>query len=121
MKIFMVIIFSVFISADVFGMNIKSIQCGSGVKNRQVVKKSSIFKVGDTVCCLSDVRNIKKNTYIIHRWVFDSGHLDIKLKVKPYARFRTWSCKKIRSAGVWKLEIIDSKDKLLKEKIFVVK
>ncbi len=121
MKMALSFIFVVFMAVSAFGMDVYSIQCGLGVKNRQIVKKSDTFKVGDIIYCLSDVRNIKKNTYILHRWVFDNTYYDIKLDVKPYPRFRTWSYKRARTSGVWKLEVLSKGGKLLKEKIFVVK
>ena len=106
-----------------FGITVESVQCGLGVKNRTIVKPSDSFKVGDRVWCLSVIKDIKKPTFIVHRWVLDDRHFDVKLKVRPYKRFRTWSYKTIYPSmkGVWKLEILDSKGKLLREKIFTVK
>ncbi len=106
-----------------FGITVEGIQCGLGVKNRTIVKPSDSFKVGDRVWCLSVIKDIKKPTFIVHRWVLDDRHFDVKLMVKPYKRFRTWSYKTIYPSmkGVWKLEILDSRGKLLREKIFTVK
>ncbi len=106
-----------------FGITVESIQCGLGIKSRSIVKPSDSFKVGDRVWCLSTLKDIKKPTFVIHRWVLDDRHFDVKLKVKPYKRFRTWSYKTIYPSmkGVWKLEILDSNGKLLREKIFTVK
>ncbi len=111
----------IFVTINSFGIDVASIQCGLGVKNRIILKKSDTFKTGDVIYCLSNIKDIKKNTYVIHRWVFDNTYYDIKLKVRPYKRFRTWSYKTARNPGVWKLEVLDKNGKLLKEKIFVVK
>ncbi len=121
MKTTLIGLFIVFIAFGAFGMNVQSIQCGLGVKNRKVLKKGDTFKVGDTIYCLSDIRNIKKNTYVIHRWVFNGTYYDIKLDIKPYPRFRTWSYKVARQYGVWKFEVLNKNGKLLKEKILIVK
>ncbi len=121
MKMALSLVFVVFMAVSSFGMDVQSIQCGLGVKNRQILKKSDNFKVGEVIYCLSDVRNVKKNTFIIHRWVYNDTYYDIKLNVKPYNRFRTWSYKTARNPGVWKIEVLDSNGKLLGEKIFVVK
>ena len=106
-----------------FAITVESIQCGLGVKNRTIVKPSDSFKVGDRVWCLSVLTNIKKPTYIVHRWVLNGRHFDVKLKVKPYKKFRTWSYKTIYPSmkGVWKLEVLNKNGKLLREKIFTVK
>ncbi len=106
-----------------FAIDVENIVCGSGVKNRQIINPSDEFKVGGKVWCLSTITHIKKPTFIIHRWVFEGRHFDVKLKVLPYKRFRTWSYKTIYPSmkGVWKLEVIDGNGKLMKEKIFVVK
>ncbi len=106
-----------------FSLTVQSIQCGTGVKNRKIMSPKSEFKVGEKVYCLTVLTDIKKPTYIIHRWVLDDRHFDVKLKVKPYKRFRTWSYKTIYPSmmGVWKLEVLDSDGNLLREKIFTVK
>ncbi len=106
-----------------FAITVESIQCGLGVKNRTIVKPSDSFKVGDRVWCLSVLTNIKKPTYIVHRWVLNGRHFDVKLKVKPYKKFRTWSYKTIYPSmkGVWKLEVLDENGNLLREKVFTVK
>ena len=110
-----------FVSLSSFALDIKSIECGLGVKNRTIVKKSDAFKVGDKVYCLSTVKNIDNKTSIINRWIVDNSKYDITLKIKPYKRFRTWSYKTVYRRGVWKMEVLDKNGKLIKEKIFVVK
>jgi len=121
-KLLLVLVFLLF-PASGFGITVESIQCGLAVKNKAIVEPSDSFKAGDRVWCLTVLTDVKKPTYIVHRWVLDDRHFDVKLKVKPYRRFRTWSYKTIYPSmkGVWKLEVLDSNGKLLKEKIFVVK
>ncbi len=112
-----------FIVISSYAITVQSIQCGRGVKNRSIIQPSDNFTVGERVWCLTVLKDIKKPTYIIHRWVLGNRHFDVKLKVQPYKRYRTWSYKTIYPSmkGVWKLEVLDSNGKLLKEKIFVVK
>ena len=121
MRSLLIIIALFFISLPSFAMDVKSIECGLGVKNRTIVNKSEEFKAGDRVYCLSRVKNIEKETSITNRWIVDNAKYDIKLKIKPYKRFRTWSYKTVYRRGVWKMEVLDKNGKLIKEKIFVVK
>ncbi len=106
-----------------FGITVESIQCGLGVKKKTIVKSLDSFKVGDRVWCLSVLTDVKKPTYVIHRWILNDRHFDVKLKVKPYKKFRTWSYKTIYPSmkGVWKLEVLDKDGNLLREKVFTVK
>ncbi len=121
MRGILIIIMLFFISIPSFALDVESIECGLNIKNRTIVNKSEEFKVGDRVYCLSTVKNIDKTTTIINRWIIDNMKYDIKLKVKPYKRFRTWSYKTVYRKGVWKMEVLDEHGKLIKEKIFVVK
>ncbi len=121
-KIIIVAILLAFMPLQTFSLTVSSIKCGLGIKNRQITKEKEEFKVGDKVYCLSDVTNISDNdTYIINRWVSDEIKYDVKLEIKPYTRFRTWSYKTVYHPGVWKMEVLDKKGNLIKEKIFVVK
>ncbi|AEA33420.1 DUF2914 domain-containing protein [Hippea maritima] len=110
-------------SFNSFALTVSNIECGLGVKSRKIISRKDSFKAGDRIYCLSTLKNIDKPSYIIHRWVLDNRHFDVKLKVKPFKRFRTWSYKTIYPSmmGVWKLEVLDKDGRLLKEKIFVVK
>ncbi len=111
----------VFFSTSSFALDVESIVCGLGVKNRAVIKKSDEFKVGDKVYCMSVLKNVKNEKFIINRWISDEIKYDIKLNTKPSFRFRTWSYKTVYHKGVWKMEVLDDKGNLIKEKIFVVK
>ncbi len=117
------LLFVFLVSATGFSLTVQSIQCGTGVKDRAIVNPSDNFKAGERVYCLTVLTDIKEPTYIIHRWVLDSRHFDVKLNIKPYKRFRTWSYKTIYPSmvGVWKLEVLDKDGNLLREKIFTVK
>ncbi len=117
MALFMVVVFAL----DAYSLKVDYIRCGLGVKDKRVVKVSEDFKVGDKVYCLSSISDIGKETFIIHRWVSDEGYYDVKLQIKPFERFRTWSYHTVRSPGVWKLEVLDPDGKMLSEKIFVVR
>lgn len=110
-------------SFKTYSMSVGNIICGTGVKNRKVVNPSDEFRGAKRIWCLVELKNVKNSTYIVMRWVLNDRHFDIKLPVKPYNRFRTWSYKTIYPSmkGVWKLEIFDKNNKLLKEKVFVVK
>ena len=121
MRRFMIVLLVMLLPAWAYALKVDYIHCGVGVKNRKIVGQSEDFKVGERVYCLSSISGIKKPTYVIHRWVSDGGSYDIKLAIKPFKRFRTWSYRTLRSPGVWKLEVLDSNGKLLREKIFVVK
>ncbi len=121
MRIVIMVILLSFLSLNTFAIEVKSIECGLLVKNRKIVKKSDEFKVGQKVYCVSDIRNIKDNESIINRWISDESKYDIKLPVKKSYRFRTWSYKTVYHRGVWKMEVLDKKGSLLKEKIFIVK
>ena len=121
MKSVIILLSIMFISVSSFALDVESIVCGLGVKNRAIVKKSDSFKKGDKVYCLSVLKNIKNEKFVANRWVSDEIKYDIKLAIKPSFRFRTWSYKTVYHKGVWKMEVLDEKGKLIKEKIFIVK
>ncbi|WP_025209542.1 DUF2914 domain-containing protein [Hippea sp. KM1] len=123
MRVIVSLLVLLMFSLNSFALVVDSIVCGLGIKNRAIVSKSDEFKEGDRIYCLTTLKDIRDKTYIIHRWVLDDRHFDVRLSVRPSFRFRTWSYKTIYPSmrGVWKLEVIDNNGKLLKEKVFIVR
>lgn len=118
-----VLVIIVSLVLEAYPLSVKDVSCGVGVKNREVIKPADEFKDVKRIWCLVELRDIEKPTVITTRWVFNGRYFDVKLPIKPYRRFRTWSYKTIYPSmkGVWKFEVIDEKGNLLKEKVFIIK
>ncbi len=112
---------SLIYSLSAHALTLKSIECGTGVKDLKIIAPKTDFTAGERVYCLTKLVHIQKPTYIIHRYVFRGHNYDIKLSIKPYKRFRTYSDKLLFAPGIWRFEVLDSSGKLLGEKILKVR
>ena len=93
-------------------------------KNSEPADSDSIFfLVENSIFCFTEFVNIKKTTRIIHKW-FCGNRLvgNVVLTLKPGKRWRTWSRKSFKNCrGEWKIQICESKGKIIAEKKFIVK
>ncbi|MCK4943202.1 MAG: DUF2914 domain-containing protein [Candidatus Aminicenantes bacterium] len=94
------------------------------IKNSEPADSDSIFfLVENSIFCFTEFVNIKKTTRIIHKW-FCGNRLvgNVVLTLKPGKRWRTWSRKSFKNCrGEWKIQICESKGKIIAEKKFIVK
>lgn len=94
------------------------------IKNSEPADSDSIFfLVENSIFCFTEFVNIKKTTRIIHKW-FCGNRLvgNVVLTLKPGKRWRTWSRKTFKNCiGEWKIQVCESKGKIITEKEFTVK
>lgn len=93
----------------------------SGIADKEPVGISEhFFSDVEKIYCFSEFFDAEKSTEIRHRWIYKGEVVsDVPLEIKG-PRWRTWSMKSIPpgSAGEWKVEIVSSGGKVLKEVLF---
>lgn len=99
-----------------------TLKFGTGVEERVLQGEAESF-AGSTekVYCWTHIKGAKEGSEFKHIWYLaDKKVVEVVLPVKS-ANYRTWSSKTISGqAGEWKVEIVDSEGKVVKEGKFTI-
>lgn len=94
----------------------ESVMC-EDVENMEPVREAIVFPVEKGhIICFTSITNIKKKTYIIHRWIHSDEVITTKrLKIRP-PYWKTYSKIQLRETdkGPWRVEIVDAEGRVLR-------
>ena len=96
--------------------------CGN-VTNREPVEISATFAATqEKVFCYLEFKDVKQEAAVTVVWTLGQNEMGkVPLKIKPYAKFRTWANKSINGMkGDWKVDVLDDKGVSLKSATFKV-
>lgn len=103
-------------------LKVARISIAAAIENLEPVDVSTTFsKDTETVYCFTQITGAEDETFVIHRWKFDSHQWDVKLNVKG-SSWRTYSSKKLVSdwVGTWQVQILDANEEVIGETTFEV-
>ncbi len=94
----------------------RAVMC-EDIQDMEPVREAIVFSVEKGhIICFTAVKNIKRRTFLIHRWIHqDEVTTTMKLKLRP-PYWRTYSKIQLRETdkGPWRVEILDPKGNILK-------
>ncbi|HDM77957.1 MAG TPA: DUF2914 domain-containing protein [Deltaproteobacteria bacterium] len=94
----------------------RAVMC-EDIRDMEPVREAIVFSVENGhIICFTAVKNIKKRTYLVHKWIHkDEVTTTMRLKVRP-PYWRTYSKIQLRETdkGPWRVEILDPKANVLK-------
>jgi hypothetical protein len=128
-KVFIFIIFSLFIISPVFAeedalIDVLDMKFAEKIVNREPVNVSNEFPSNiEKVYCWTKIKAYKVPTFIVHEWYYNGRLMaSVKLDIRSPI-FRTWSSKRIfpKWKGKWMVLVKDENGSIVASKEFYIK